>query len=308
MAYPEITPNRAIIESGSLGLDICLGCGGYLPGTIVEITGLPETGKTTLGLHAIANAQQSWNYCAWIDANQDFYPPLAAAYDVQLSHLLYCAPISLEQALETVILLAKSAAIPLIVVDSITALLPNLEESAKHPDNQASIEYFSNTLKRISNTIRKYGTTVIFTTLFDPSLSNTYHLLSKQMGRLSLHLHATTRIRLRTSSLSSKPESFDRRVDARLIKNRGFSSRNSTEFDIIAGRGIHRQAEVFELGLSENLVTSQKSGYYFGQEYLGATINEAVCCLDNNRPLCDRIETAIRRRSIPLYDPAALEY
>ena len=111
--------NKTIISSGSLGLDICLGFGGYLPGTIIEIYGLPEFGRTTLCLHAVANAQQRRNYCAWIDASPDFYLRYANDCGVQISDLFYSAPHTLEQALETIFILSKSAVFSLIVLDSL---------------------------------------------------------------------------------------------------------------------------------------------------------------------------------------------
>ncbi len=221
MVFPANYHRIESTPSGSLGLDICLGKGGYPPGTIIEISGEPESGKTTLCLHAVASAQRQQKYCAWIDADPWFSREYAYSCGVLPSRIYYSVPGSSKQALDTILVLSSSGVFSFIVLDSLSSLLLEKAHFLNTSDPKSEIDYdlLSLQLTSISSSIKKTGATILITNWYQAALSKTYHNLSPYIGRLSLNLHASIRIRLETIGKLLKEEfSTGQRVNARNLE------------------------------------------------------------------------------------------
>lgn len=302
---------NTMISTGSLLLDIHLGYGGYLPGIIAEISGPQESGKTTLCLHAIASAQTSGGLCAWIDADRSLSVNHARQCGVQIKNIYYCDPKSTEQALDTVLILSKSGAFSLIIIDSLPSLMPQQESRGEVSDtpDELNLALLSEKLAPLSRAIKKAGTIILITNQYDHSLSSNYHHLAKSPERLSLKMYASIRIRLKQICLVQKDHIIHgQKVQAQIIKNKYYSIKNPTEFDIILDRGINRSLEIFDLGLSVDLIRMQDQGIFYQSVELGRTPNEAIRFLDKYSQIRKEIEADIRRILVPQKYPAATVY
>ncbi len=300
-SQPSIT-NPGIIPTGSLKLDAALGIGGLPGGHLVEISGPQSSGKTTLCQHIIAESQKLDGVCAWIDADQTWDPRYALRCGVDINRLVVCNTFNAAAALDSLSILAKSGALSVIVLDSISSLVP-LKSSPTdqvlhdHEDLQLQI---SKTLRIISNAIRKYHTAVIFTCLTLPRSQAIYHALAFHTSRLALKLQASIRIRLspiRMLQISGK--NIGRRVRAQIIKNTFHPCLQFADLDIMYGNGIGKSGELFDLGVQLALVENVNKSYYYRGSPLGTGNREAVHCLDNQPGIAQELEQDLRQMLFP---------
>jgi len=300
-SQPSIT-NPGIIPTGSLKLDAALGIGGLPGGQLVEISGPQSSGKTTLCQHIIAESQKLDGVCALIDADQTWDPRYALRCGVDINRLVVCNTFNTTAAFDSLSILAKSGALSVIVLDSISSLVP-LKSSPSdqvlldHEDLQLQI---SKTLREISTAIRKYHTAVIFTCLTLPRSQAVYHALAFHTSRLALKLQASIRIRLSPLHMLQKSgKNIGRRVRAQIIKNSFHPCQQFADLDIMYGNGIGKSGEIFDLGVQLSLVDNGNIGYFYKGSPLGSGKREAVLCLDHQPGVARELEQDLRRMLFP---------
>lgn len=300
-SQPSIT-NPGIIPTGSLKLDAALGIGGLPGGQLVEISGSLSSGKTTLCQHIIAESQKLDGVCAWIDADQTWDPRYALRCGVDINRLVVCNIFNPAAALDSLTILAKSGALSVIVLDSISSLVPiksSLTEQVLYEHEDLHLQ-ISKTLRIISNAIRKSQTAVIFTCLTLPRSQAIYHALASHTSRLALKLQASIRIRLSPLRMLQKSgENIGSRVRAQIIKNTFHPCLQFADLDIMYGNGIGKSGELFDLGVQLALVENGDNGYYYREAPLGTGNREAVLCLDRQPDLARELEQDVRRKLFP---------
>lgn len=300
-SQPSIT-NPGIIPTGSLKLDAALGIGGLPGGHLVEISGPQSTGKTTLCQHIIAESQKLDGVCAWIDADQTWDPLYALHCGVDINRLVVCNIFDPAAALDSLTILAKSGALSVIVLDSISSLVPLISSPTDqvlhdHEDLQLQI---SKTLRIISNAIKKYHTAVIFTCLTLPRSQAIYHALAFHTSRLALKLQAPIRIRLSPLYMLQKSgKNIGSRVRAQIIKNSFHPCQQFADLDIMYGNGIGKSGELLDLGVQLALVENGNNGYFYRGSPLGTGHREAVLCLDHQPDVACELEQDLRRMLFP---------
>lgn len=302
------SPADQAIPTGSLRLDLALCAAGIQRGVIIEISGPPSSGKTTLCQHIIAQAQKTGSLCAWIDADHTFDPVYAKICGIQLEKLYFNEPTHTEQALDILETLASSGVFAILVLDSLFTLIPlcELSGSLNRTSNSENTYLLSCSLRRLAGLLQRTGTSIIFTDLTKSQSSSIYHQLAGHTYRLALKLQAAQRLRLLPArELISNNQNIGIRVQAKVLKNRTVPFLHASYFDIIHGQGINKSGEVLDLGVRLRLIQKQKSGYTFGSNKLGSSVQEAISFLNQNILTRDSIEMEIRRRLIPEFFIAA---
>ena len=312
---PVHTPIPKIYPTGSLRLDIALGLGGIPSGVVVEIIA-PETGgKTTLALHTIAAAQKMGGICGFIDSDRSFDPIYAQRCGVRLEQLYFSQPEGEEQALDIAERLVETGAISILVLDSLTSLVPyrnltrpfdDLAGANTNDFLDTDQELLSRTLRRVSGNLRRNGTTIIFTNQASRQMSAIYHQLAIHPERLALKLNASIRMRLSPLlTLLADGQACGVRIRSQIIKNKFAPCLHPIDFDIIHCQGIDKTGEVLDLGVRCNLIQQRNDGIYFQNERLGKTFSEAIRGMSQNIIIQDFIEKAIRQLLIPDINSAA---
>lgn len=291
-----------VISTGSLSLDIATGVGGYPKGRIVEIFGPEASGKTTLALHAIAEAQKTGGIAAIVDAEHALDPLYVKALGVDLKRLLISQPDYGEQALEIVDELVRSNAVDLIVVDSVAALVPRLEIEGSMGEMQVGLQarLMSQALRKIAGNVSRSKTIVIFTNQIRMRIGSMYSNLETTAGGLALKFYATMRIDVRRSDvIKDGSESVGITVAAKVVKNKVAPPFKKVDIDIVFGKGVVRENELFNLGVSEELIQKKGNWYFYvaddGKEYtLGQGKNNVILFLAQNPRIAAEIERKIR--------------
>jgi recombination protein RecA len=291
-------------STGSLGLDIALGTGGYPRGRLIEVYGPESSGKTTLTLHAIAEIQRSGGIAAFIDAEHALDVTYAAKLGVDVGELLVSQPDYGEQALEITEKLVSSGAVELVVVDSVAALTPKAELDGEMGDHHVGLQarMMSQAMRKLTGTTHKTGATIIFINQIRHKIGVQFGSPETTTGGNALKFYASVRIDVRRSSKIKSNKSQDQkqqddtignRTIVKVVKNKMAPPFRRAEFDILFGQGIFRTAEVLDHAVEQNLV--QKSGAYFsmGDERLGHGRDNAIGYLQEHpeveRTLADRI-------------------
>ena len=262
-----------VISSGSILLDECLGVGGYPQGRIIEIYGPESSGKTTLTLHAIAEAQKSGGVCAFIDAEHAIDPIYAQNLGVDIDKLILSQPDNGEQALDIVEMLAKSNAFSLIVVDSVAALVPKQELEGEMIDNQVGLQarLMSKGLRKIAGILAKTKTTVIFINQLREKVGVIYGNPETTPGGRALKFYATIRLDIRKSEMiKSGAELTGNSVVVKVVKNKVAPPFKYCKFDIVYGKGISKTGELLDLASELGII--KKSGSWY--EYAGNKIGQ----------------------------------
>jgi len=314
---PARTPPLRIFPTGSLRLDIALRLGGIRSGVIVEIIAPETSGKTTLVLHTIAEAQKQAGICAFIDSDCAFDPAYARQCGVELDQLYYSQPAHAEQAFDIVEQLAETGAISIIVLDSLNSLVSQQQLNNPYDGSIDTIscdllendqELLARSLRRLSGILRRSGTTIIFTNQTSRQISAVYHQLASHPERLSLKLSASIRLRLSPLRyLYSNGQVIGLRIRSQILKNKFAPCLHPIDFDIIHCQGIDKSGEVLDLGVRCKLIEQKQAGIYFQSECLGKTLSEAIRCLSQNIIIQDFIEKAIRQLLIPDNNSAATQ-
>lgn len=291
-----------VISTGSLSLDIATGVGGYPRGRIVEIYGPEASGKTTLALHAIAEAQKVGGVAAFVDAEHALDPNYAQALGVDLKSLLISQPDYGEQALEIVDELIRSNVVDLIVVDSVAALVPRAEIEGAMGEMQVGLQarIMSQALRKLAGSVNKSNAIVIFTNQIRMKIGVFFGNPETTTGGLALKFYSTMRIEVRKGeSIKEGKDVIGNEVHAKVVKNKVAPPFKTAKFDIIYGKGIVRENEVLDLGVQDKLINKKGSWYYYttldGKEHtLGQGKINASKFLREHPEILQEIERRIR--------------
>lgn len=289
----------ATISSGSITLDSALGIGGYPRGRVVEIYGPESSGKTTLAIHAIAEAQKLGGIAAIIDAEHAFDRTYAEKLGVDIETLLISQPDNGEQALEIADNLIRSGAIDIIVIDSVAALTPKAEIEGDMGDSKMGLQarLMSQALRKLTATISKTNTCCIFINQLREKIGIMFGNPETTTGGNALKFYASVRVDIRKlNQIKDGDESTGNRVRVKIVKNKMAPPFRKAEFDIIFGEGISRIGEILDLGVEQGIVKKAGSWFSYGETKLGQGRDAVTKLLKDNPELAAEIETKIREK------------
>ena len=285
-----------VIPTGSIGLNAALGVGGYPRGRIIEIYGPESSGKTTLAIHAIAEAQKAGGIAAFIDAEHAFDRFYAAKLGVDIDNLLISQPDNGEQALEIADQLIRSSAIDIIVVDSVAALTPKAEIEGDMGDNKVGLQarLMSQALRKLTSTISKTNTTCIFINQLREKIGVVFGNPETTTGGNALKFYASVRLDIRkVTTIKDGDTPIGNLVRVKVVKNKVAPPFRKAEFEITFGEGISHVGEIVDLGVELNLIKKSGSWYSYGETRLGQGRDAVKKMLADNPELCDELETQI---------------
>ncbi len=287
-----------VVPTGSIGLDAALGVGGLPRGRIVEIFGPESSGKTTLTLHVIAEAQARGGICAFIDAEHAMDPEYAKKLGVNINELLISQPDNGEQALEITESIVRSGKVDVIVIDSVAALTPKDEiegdMGAQHVGKQARL--MSQALRKLTAIAHKSQTVIIFINQIRMQIGVMFGNPETTPGGKALKFYSSVRIDIRKIAQIKKGDDVvGARTKVKIVKNKVAAPFKTTEFDIMYNEGISKQGELLALGEKFKLVTKSGTSYAYGEEKLGRGYDAARTYLRDNKKVSDRLEKAIRK-------------
>jgi recombination protein RecA len=288
-----------VIPTGSLGLDLAMGVGGYPRGRVIEIYGPESSGKTTLALHAIAEAQKTGGTAAFIDAEHALDPTYSRALGVDLDNLLIAQPDTGEQALEIAETLVRSGAVDVIVIDSVAALVPRAEIEGEMGDAHMGLQarLMSQALRKLAGVISKSRSCVIFINQIRMKIGVMFGNPETTTGGNALKFYATMRLDIRKiASIKDGENVVGSRTRVRVVKNKVSPPFKEAEFDITYGRGISRTGELIDLAVKENIIEKSGAWFSFGSERLGQGRDRVKQLLEENADLTDTIEKEIKTR------------
>ncbi len=288
------------VSTGSLGLDIALGVGGLPRGRVVEIYGPESSGKTTLALHTIAEAQKKGGVCAFVDAEHALDPVYARKLGVNLDDLLISQPDTGEQALEITDTLVRSGAIDVLVVDSVAALTPRAEIEGEMGDNQPGLQarLMSQALRKLTASISRSNCMVIFINQIRMKIGVMYGSPETTTGGNALKFYASVRLDIRrVSTLKERDEATGNQVRVKVVKNKVAPPFKQVEFDIMFGEGISKAGELVDLGVKAGIVEKSGAWFSFDSQRLGQGRENAKSFLKANPDVAAKIETTIRQNS-----------
>ena len=292
----EHVENVEVIPTGSIALNAALGVGGYPKGRIIEIYGPESSGKTTLALHAIAEAQKDGGVAAFIDAEHAFDRFSAAKLGVDETTLLISQPDNGEQALEIADQLIRSSAIDIIVVDSVAALTPKAEIEGDMGDNKVGLQarLMSQALRKLTSTISKTNTTCIFINQLREKIGVVFGNPETTTGGNALKFYASVRLDIRkVTTIKDGDTPIGNLVRVKVVKNKVAPPFRKAEFEITFGEGISHVGEIVDLGVELNLIKKSGSWYSYGETRLGQGRDAVKKMLADNPELCDELETQI---------------
>jgi recombination protein RecA len=286
-----------VISTGCLKLDIALGVGGFPRGRIIEIYGPESSGKTTLTLHAIAEAQRSGGIAAFIDAEHAFDAKYAKKLGVNIEKLLVSQPESGEQALDIAETLVRSGAIDLIVIDSVAALVPQAEINGEMGDSHVGLQarLMSQALRKLTGVINKSRTSLVFINQLRMKIGVMFGNPETTTGGNALKFYASQRIDIRRiQALKAGDEVVGNRTRIKVVKNKVASPFTECEFDILYGEGISREASVLELGTELEIVNKSGTWFSYNGERIGQGKENSRKFLKENKELTNEIESKIK--------------
>jgi len=282
----------SVIPSGSIGLDAALGVGGYPRGRVIEIYGPESSGKTTLAIHAIAEAQKTGGIAAFIDAEHAFDRFYAEKLGVDVENLYISQPDSGEQALEIAEQLIRSSAIDIIVIDSVAALTPKAELEGEMGDSKMGLQarLMSQALRKLTAAINKTNTTCIFINQLRDKIGVMFGNPETTTGGNALKFYASVRLDIRRiGQLKDGDEVEGNQVRVKVVKNKVAPPFRKAEFDIMFGGGISRTGEIIDLGSELNIVKKSGSWYSYNETKLGQGRDAAKQCVADNPELAEEL-------------------
>jgi recombination protein RecA len=285
------------ISTGSLGLDIALGIGGLPKGRVVEIYGPESSGKTTLAIHAIAEAQKKGGIAAFIDAEHAFDKFYAKKLGVDVENLLISQPDNGEQALEIADNLIRSGAIDIIVIDSVAALVPKGEIEGEMGDSKMGLQarLMSQALRKLTGTISKTGCCCIFINQLREKIGVMFGNPETTTGGNALKFYASVRLDIRrTGQIKDGEEVAGNRVKVKIVKNKVAPPFRLAEFDIMYGRGISKSGEIVDLGVDFEIIKKAGSWFSYGDTKLGQGRDAVKQLIEDNPELMEELETKIK--------------
>ena len=291
-----------VIPTGSISLDIALGIGGLPRGRIVEIYGPESSGKTTLALHAIANAQKAGGIAAFIDAEHAFDAEYAKKLGVDIDALLVSQPDTGEQALEIMDMLIRSGALDIVVVDSVAALVPRAEIEGEMGDSHMGLQarLMSQALRKITGALHQSKTTAIFINQLREKIGVFFGSPETTTGGKALKFYASIRLDIRRiETLKDGQEAVGNRTRVKVVKNKMAPPFKQAEFDILYGVGISREGSLLDLGVEIGIVKKSGSWYTYEGDQLGQGKENSRNFLLDNPDLANDIESKIRAHYAP---------
>ena len=286
-----------VIPSGSIALDHALGIGGYPKGRIIEIYGPESSGKTTLAIHAIAQAQKTGGIAAMIDAEHAFDRSYAKALGVNLETLLISQPDNGEQALEIADNLIRSGAIDIIVIDSVAALTPKAEIEGEMGDNKVGLQarLMSQALRKLTGNISKTNTCCIFINQLREKIGVMFGNPETTTGGNALKFYASVRLDVRrTTQIKDGEEALGNRTKVKVVKNKMAPPFKKAEFYIVYGEGISHTGEIVDLGVEYGIITKSGSWFSYGDQKLAQGREATKQLISDNAELSEEIEAKIR--------------
>ncbi len=286
----------AAISSGSIALDVALGIGGYPKGRVIEIYGPESSGKTTLAIHAIAEAQKAGGIAAIVDAEHAFDPYYAKNLGVDIDELLISQPDSGEQALEIVDNLVRSGAIDIVVIDSVAALTPKAELEGEMGDSKMGLQarLMSQALRKLTANISKTKTCVIFINQLREKIGVMFGNPETTTGGNALKFYASVRLDIRRiGQVKDGEEVQGNNVRVKVVKNKVAPPFRKAEFDIMYGEGISKSGEIVDLGVQYNIVKKSGSWFSYGETKLGQGRETVRKLITDNPELAQELETKI---------------
>jgi recombination protein RecA len=288
------------ISTGSLGLDIALGVGGLPKGRVVEIYGPESSGKTTLTLQAIAEAQKKGGVCAFIDAEHALDPGYARKLGVNLDDLLVSQPDNGEQALEIADTMVRSGAIDVVIIDSVAALTPKAEIEGEMGESRPGLQarLMSQALRKLTGSIHRTNTLVIFINQIRMKIGVTYGSPETTTGGNALKFYASVRLDIRrTSTLKDRDEPIGNQVRVKVVKNKVAPPFKQVEFDIMFGEGISKMGELIDLGVKAGVVEKSGAWFSYDSQRLGQGRENSKTFLKENAEIAAQIEGKIRENA-----------
>ncbi|MDD3772743.1 MAG: recombinase RecA [Weeksellaceae bacterium] len=297
MGDTAVEEGIGVIPSGSLGLDIALGIGGYPRGRIIEVYGPESSGKTTLTLHAIAEAQKAGGIAAFIDAEHAFDRSYAEKLGVDVENLIISQPDNGEQALEITDNLIRSGAIDIIVIDSVAALTPKAEIEGEMGDSKMGLQarLMSQALRKLTATISKTKCTAIFINQLREKIGVMFGNPETTTGGNALKFYSSVRLDIRrVSQIKTGDEASGNHVRVKVVKNKVAPPFRQTEFDIMFGEGISKVGEILDVGVEKGIVQKSGSWYSYGDNKLGQGRDAVKELLKDNPELAEELEEKIK--------------
>jgi recombination protein RecA len=288
------------VSTGSLGLDIALGVGGLPRGRVVEIYGPESSGKTTLALHCLAEAQKAGGICAFIDAEHALDPIYARKLGVKVDDLLISQPDHGEQALEIADTLVRSGAIDVLVIDSVAALVPRSELEGEMGDQQPGLQarLMSQALRKLTASISKSNTMVIFINQIRMKIGVMYGSPETTTGGNALKFYASVRLDIRRIGvIKDRDEVTGNQTRVKVVKNKLAPPFKQVEFDIMYGEGVSKVGEIVDLGVKAGVVEKSGSWFSYDSQRIGQGRENAKAFLKANPDIANKIEAAVRANS-----------
>jgi recombination protein RecA len=304
MRLGEATENYDIeaVSTGSLGLDIALGVGGLPRGRVVEIYGPESSGKTTLTLQVIAEAQRAGGTAAFVDAEHALDPAYAEKLGVNVQDLLVSQPDTGEQALEITDMLVRSGAVDIVVVDSVAALTPKAEIEGEMGDAHVGLQarLMSQALRKLTGNIKRSNTIVIFINQIRMKIGVMFGNPETTTGGNALKFYASVRLDIRRiGALKNGEEVIGNQTRVKVVKNKVAPPFREAEFEILYGAGISRNGEVIDIGVAQGFVEKSGSWYSYNGERIGQGKENARAFLDQHPEIAREIEGKIREKLLP---------
>jgi recombination protein RecA len=288
------------VSTGSLGLDIALGIGGFPKGRIIEIYGPESSGKTTLALHAVAEAQKAGGNCAFVDAEHALDPVYARKLGVNLDELLISQPDAGEQALEIADTLVRSGAIDVLVIDSVAALVPRAELEGEMGDTHVGLHarLMSQALRKLTSSIARSNCLVIFINQIRLKIGVMFGSPETTTGGNALKFYASVRLDIRRiGAIKDRDEVVGNQTRVKVVKNKVAAPFRQVEFDIMYGEGISKTGELLDLGVAAGLVEKSGSWFSYNTQRIGQGRENAKQFLKDNPDMAQTLEAAIRENA-----------
>ncbi|PKW28150.1 recombination protein RecA [Phycicoccus duodecadis] len=295
----DVRPPIAVIPTGSIALDVALGIGGLPRGRVVEIYGPESSGKTTVALHAVANAQRAGGIAAFIDAEHALDPEYAKALGVDTDALLVSQPDTGEQALEIADMLIRSGALDIIVIDSVAALVPRAEIEGEMGDSHVGLQarLMSQALRKITGALNTTGTTAIFINQLREKIGVMFGSPETTTGGKALKFYASVRLDVRRiETLKDGTDAVGNRTRCKVVKNKVAPPFKQAEFDILYGQGISREGGLIDMGVDHGFVRKAGAWYTYEGDQLGQGKENARQFLKDNPELGVELEKKIKEK------------
>jgi recombination protein RecA len=288
----------SVISSGSISLDYALGVGGYPRGRINEIFGPESSGKTTVALQVVANAQKAGGVAAFIDVEHALDPKYAGQLGVDVDNLLVSQPDYAEQALEITNALIASGAIDVLIVDSVAALVPKSELDGEMGDSHMGVQarLMSQAMRKLTGVVSRSNTCLIFINQIREKIGVMFGNPETTTGGRALKFYSSVRTDIRRIAAIKDGETvIGNRTKVKVVKNKVASPFREAEFDIIYGEGISKEGDLIDLGVSQNIIEKSGSWYSFNGERIGQGRENARQFLKDNKDICQQLDSTLRR-------------